>query len=61
VLHELAAGRHWWGVKQAIPYLWSKGADRKMLNEAGQTPLKVAEDYLPRGTFETEAIEVLRG
>jgi Ankyrin repeats (3 copies) len=60
-LHELAAGRHWWGVTQAIPYLLSKGADRKMLNEAGQTPLKVAEEYLPRGPFETEAIEALRG
>jgi ankyrin repeat protein len=60
VLHELAAGRHWWGVTQAIPYLLSKGANREMLNEAGQTPLKVAEGYLPRGTFQTEAIEALR-
>ena len=60
-LHELAAGRHWWGVKQAIPYLLSKGADRNILNEAGQTALDVAEEYAPRGIFEAEAIEALRG
>jgi hypothetical protein len=60
-LHELAAGRHWWGVKHAIPYLLSRGADREILNEAGQMALEVAEEYVPRGIFETEAIEALRG
>lgn len=33
-LHELAMGRHWWGVRQTIVYLLSKGADREMINEA---------------------------
>lgn len=58
-LHELAMGRHWWGVRQAIPCLLSKGADREIINEARLIPLTLARKYLPRGVFKAEAIEAL--
>jgi ankyrin repeat protein len=60
-LHDVATARNWWCVTQAIPYLLSHGADTAVLNEAEQTPLKIAEEYLPWGTFRSEAIEALKG
>ncbi|KAH8692272.1 ankyrin repeat-containing domain protein [Talaromyces proteolyticus] len=41
-LHELACGRHWWQVMQALPYLVEKGASLELRDEMGRTPLHIA-------------------
>ncbi|KAJ5633076.1 hypothetical protein N7490_009415 [Penicillium lividum] len=42
VLHDLAAGKVWWHVDQALPYLIRMGADINIRNRNGETPLIVA-------------------
>lgn len=58
-LHEFSKGFHWWHVEQGIPYLLSLGADVEQRNEAGQTPLELA-DNMPKETFTEEASKALK-
>ncbi|KAJ5674215.1 hypothetical protein N7462_009654 [Penicillium macrosclerotiorum] len=57
VLHDLAAGKFWWHVDKALPYLIQMGADINIRNRNGQTPLIVAlKSHHP---FSKEASEFL--
>ncbi|KAJ5096668.1 hypothetical protein N7456_007389 [Penicillium angulare] len=42
VLHDLALGKFWWHVNEALPYLIRMGADINIRNREGKTPLIVA-------------------
>lgn len=57
VLHDLAAGRFWWHVDKALPYLIQMGADINIRNRDGETSLIVA--LKSRHPFSKEAFEVL--
>ncbi|KAF7557229.1 hypothetical protein G7Z17_g762 [Cylindrodendrum hubeiense] len=41
-LHYVAQGKFWWHVHQALPYLLEAGADVRIRNYKGQTPLHTA-------------------
>ncbi|KAJ5719638.1 hypothetical protein N7493_007216 [Penicillium malachiteum] len=41
-LHDLAAGKLWWHVNKALPYLIQMGADIDIRNVKGETPLLVS-------------------
>ncbi|KAJ5953528.1 hypothetical protein N7454_000424 [Penicillium verhagenii] len=41
-LHDLAAGKQWWHVDKALPYLFKMGADINIRNLEEETPLLVA-------------------
>ncbi|GAM41921.1 hypothetical protein TCE0_042f15429 [Talaromyces pinophilus] len=60
VLHDLAEGKCWWNVYEALPYLIQKGADLDVRNKNGDTPLHIAvEEQKYKGVFYKEAIKVL--
>ncbi|KAJ5701489.1 hypothetical protein N7488_009037 [Penicillium malachiteum] len=42
VLHDLAAGKLWWHVDKALPYLIQMGADINIRNVKGETPLLIS-------------------
>jgi ankyrin repeat protein len=57
VLHDLAAGKFWWHVHQALPYLIQMGADVNIQNRDRETPLIVAlKSHHP---FSKKAFKVL--
>ncbi|OQE39983.1 hypothetical protein PENCOP_c006G05004 [Penicillium coprophilum] len=60
VLHDLAKGKTWWNVHQALPYLISKGANLEVRNYMGETPLHIALDYtMSKGVFYKDAVDIL--
>lgn len=64
-LHEAAKGRHWWHVKQALPFLLTAGADRQQVNEEGKTPVNFSLEWQRRcgdepETFSSEARALLQ-
>lgn len=60
VLHEIALGKTWWNVHDALPYLIRKGADLEVRNESGDTPLHIAIQHNSyKGAFYTEAVRIL--
>ncbi|ETS82694.1 hypothetical protein PFICI_04570 [Pestalotiopsis fici W106-1] len=64
-LHEAAKGRHWWHIKQALPFLLTAGADRQQVNEEGKTPLDFSLEWQRRygdepETFASEARALLQ-
>ncbi|KAF7540421.1 hypothetical protein G7054_g1319 [Neopestalotiopsis clavispora] len=63
-LHEAAKGRHWWHVKQALPFLLTAGADRQQVNKEGKTPIDFSLEWQRRcgdepETFSSEARALL--
>jgi ankyrin repeat protein len=63
-LHVLARGHHWWQVYQALPYLISHGANVKLKDDNGRTPLHIALEMgpgnIPRiSSFQEEAARTL--
>ena len=56
-LHKLAAGKCWWHVDKALPYMIEKGADLDLQDELGQTPLVIA--MKSNRPFQKEAARVL--
>jgi ankyrin repeat protein len=60
VLHDIAQGKTWWNVHEALPYLIQKGADLEVRNTSGDTPLHIAvEENMFKGVFYKEAVQVL--
>ncbi|KZN88182.1 Ankyrin-3 [Penicillium chrysogenum] len=60
VLHDLAEGKTWWNVHQALPYLISKGANLEVRDDKGETPLHIALDYDKyKGVFYRHAVDIL--
>jgi ankyrin repeat protein len=60
VLHEIAQGKTWWNVHQALPYLIRKGADLEVRNASGDTPLQIAvTERMYKGVFYKEAARLL--
>ncbi|KAJ5959558.1 uncharacterized protein N7479_006708 [Penicillium vulpinum] len=60
VLHDLAEGKTWWNVHQALPYLISKGANLEVRDDKGETPLHIALDYNKyKGVFYRDAVDIL--
>lgn len=57
VLHDLALGKFWWHVNEALPYLIRMGADINIRNRDGETPLIAA--LKSRRVFSREAVEIL--
>lgn len=59
-LHDLAEGKSWWHVHEALPYLIRKGADVNVRNNIGDTPLHISvEEQMFKGVFYKEAVKVL--
>ncbi|KAK3328716.1 ankyrin repeat-containing domain protein [Apodospora peruviana] len=64
-LHCLAAGKYWWQVYEALPYVLSRKPDLEVRDERGHTPLHTALTSLgprePYGTsvFKTAAARLL--
>ncbi|KAK5989438.1 Ankyrin-3-like protein [Cladobotryum mycophilum] len=60
-LHSVAAGRSWWQVHQALPYLLKARADMNIRDRYGQTPLHFAlrENGNGSGTFHNDAARIL--
>ncbi|KAJ5671312.1 hypothetical protein N7507_000439 [Penicillium longicatenatum] len=59
-LHDIAMGKTWWNVHEALPYLIRKGADLELRNMRGDTPLHVAvNEKRPMGVFYKEAVQIL--
>ncbi|KAF5630659.1 serine threonine phosphatase 6 regulatory ankyrin repeat subunit C [Fusarium sp. NRRL 25303] len=56
-LHVLVAGREWWQVFHAIPYLLSKGANIEIRDDKGCTPLLYS--FTKWGAFRTAAMKSL--
>lgn len=56
-LHWLAGGQYWWHYSQAIPYLFSKGADQEARSDGGHTPL--LHSSAGWGAFRAAAMKVL--
>ncbi|KAJ5547867.1 hypothetical protein N7513_005101 [Penicillium frequentans] len=60
VLHEIALGKTWWNVHEALPYLIRKGADLEVRNGSGDTPLHIAIEHNSyKGAFYKEAVQIL--
>ncbi|EED14566.1 ankyrin repeat-containing protein, putative [Talaromyces stipitatus ATCC 10500] len=60
VLHDIAKGKTWWNVHEALPYLIRKGADLEVRNGSGDTPLHIAvEQKRYKGVFYKEAVKIL--
>lgn len=60
VLHELARGKTWWNVHEALPYLICKGVDLELRNAIGDSPLLVAiDEKSSKGVFYEEAVQIL--
>ncbi|KAJ6088667.1 hypothetical protein N7486_009928 [Penicillium sp. IBT 16267x] len=59
-LHDIAKGKTWWNVREALPYLICKGADLEVRNESGDTPLHIAlKEKGSKGVFHREAVQIL--
>jgi ankyrin repeat protein len=60
VLHDIAEGRTWWKVHEALPYLILKGADLEVRNTSGDTPLHISiANTMFKGAFSKEAVNIL--
>ncbi|TFB00283.1 Putative ankyrin repeat protein [Trichoderma ghanense] len=60
-LFQIVRGNNWWQVHQALPYLLDAGADIRMRNANGQTPLHMAlqaDDNWP-GPYNWDAAKIL--